>query len=64
LPIESLNLQIRNSNTTIQGFCELILEEKKYNGVVSEQNVLNYAKMMIDSCKEIVQALESNFDKN
>ncbi len=61
LPIESLNLQIRSGINTIQGFCELILEEKKKSGILSEQLVINYVEMMLDSCKEIMDALENTF---
>jgi hypothetical protein len=59
LPLESVNLQIRSGINTIQGFCELILEEKKKNGKLSEDDVLNYVKMMLDSCNDIIMAIEN-----
>ncbi len=60
LPIESLNLKIRSGITTIQGFCELILEEKKNKGDFSEDLILEYLNMILESCKEIMDALENN----
>ena len=63
LPLESKNLQIRSGVNTIQGFCELILEQKKKDGKVSEQNVISYVEMMLDSCNDIMNAIE-NGQKN
>ena len=60
LPIESLNLHIRSGINTIHGFCELILEEKKKKGTISEDLVINYIEMMLESCKNIMDALEKN----
>lgn len=57
LPLESINMQIRSGVNTIQGFCELILEQKR-SGEVSEQDLTIYIEMMLDSCKEIIEALE------
>jgi hypothetical protein len=59
LPLESVNLQIRSGVNTIQGFCELILEEKKKNGKLSEDDVISYVKMMLDSCNDIIIAIEN-----
>ena len=42
LPLESVNLQIRSGINTIQGFCELIQEEKKTNGKISKSTILSY----------------------
>lgn len=61
LPLESLNHQIRSGVNTIQGFCELIINEKKTNGMLQEQNVLQYIEMMLDSCKDIIKALDERF---
>ena len=63
IPLESKNLQIRSGVNTIQGFCELILEQKKKNGKVSEQNIISYVEMMLDSCNDIMNAIE-NGQKN
>ena len=63
LPLESKNLQIRSGVNTIQGFCELILEQKKQHGEISEQNVLIYVEMMLDACNDIMEAIE-NVHKN
>ena len=60
LPLESVNLQIRTGINTIQGFCELILEE---NGNLSESDVKDYVKMMLDSCQDITEALKSPFSQ-
>jgi len=57
LPLESINMQIRSGVNTIQGFCELIIDKKR-SGKVSEQDLMNYIEMMLDSCKEIIEALE------
>ena len=63
IPLESKNLQIRSGVNTIQGFCELILEQKKKDGKISEQNVISYVEMMLDSCNDIMNAIE-NGQKN
>jgi hypothetical protein len=60
LPLESKNLQIRSGVNTIQGFCELVLEEKKEYGKISEENFISYVEMMLESCKEIMEAIENN----
>ncbi|MFW5895205.1 MAG: hypothetical protein ACOCT9_00525 [archaeon] len=62
LPLESLNLQIRSGVNTIQGFCQLILQEKEKKGEISENNVLKYVKMMLDSCVEIINGLENHLN--
>lgn len=61
LPLESINLQIRSGINTIQGFCELILEEKRKFGQYSDENIINYVELMLDSCNDIVYALEEHF---
>jgi len=61
LPLESLNHQIRSGVNTIQGFCELIIEEKRNKGSIAEQDFLMYVEMMLDSCKEIIKALDERF---
>lgn len=58
LPLESVNMQIRSGINTIQGFCELILEQIKKNLEVSKEDIINYIEMMLDSCKDIIEALE------
>jgi len=58
LPLESKNLQIRSGINTIQGFCELILKEKKTKGNISVKSTISYIKMMLDSCKDIIEALK------
>ncbi len=57
-PFESINLQIRSAINTIQGFCELILEERQKNGKLSEESLLNYIEMMYDACNDITEALD------
>ncbi len=63
LPLESLNMQIRSGINTIQGFCELFLEQKE-KGTISEQEIIMYIEMMLESCKEITQALNKMFSTN
>jgi hypothetical protein len=58
LPLEKFNLQIRSGVNTIQGFCELILEDKKDGNNLSENNITNFIEMMLDSCKDIIISLE------
>jgi len=58
LPLESVNLQIRSGINTIQGFCELILEEKKTNGNISESTVLSYIEIILESCNDVIKALD------
>ncbi len=60
-PIESVNLQIRSGINTIQGFCQLILEEKKKKGSISEENLFSYIEMMLDSCDDVIEALKKPF---
>ena len=63
LPLESFTMQIRSGINTIQGFCELILEGKK-QGNLSEQTVVNYTEMMLESCKEITKAIDEMLSTN
>ena len=58
LPLESINLQIRSGINTIQGFCELLLEQKKKSGKIPEQDFESYVKMMLDSCRDIIRTLD------
>lgn len=64
VPLESCNLKIRSGVNTIQGFCELILEEKEISGTISEESVLTYVKLMLDSCDDIINALENDFQNS
>ncbi|TXT59110.1 MAG: hypothetical protein BAJALOKI2v1_250016 [Promethearchaeota archaeon] len=64
LPLESCNLQIRSAVNTIQGFCELILEEKKKKGKIQEGSISSYLQMMLDSCDDIMKAVEENLKSN
>jgi hypothetical protein len=57
LPVEETNLQIRSGVNTIQGFCELILEDVK-DGATTDVDLVSYIEIMIDSCKEIMDALD------
>ena len=57
LPLESVNLQIRSGINTIQGFCELILEDKSQGSCLSEEDINTYVEMMLDSCDDIIDAL-------
>ncbi len=61
LPLESVNLQIRSGINTIQGFCGLILEEKKKYGKIKESNMVSYIEMMLDSCNDIIEAIKSGY---
>ena len=61
LPLESLNHEIRSGINTIQGFCELIIDEKNTKGCIPEQDMLMYVEMMLDSCTEIIKALDERF---
>ena len=58
LPLESINLQIRSGVNTIQGFCELLLEQKRKSGKVPEQELESYIEMMLDACKDIINTLD------
>ncbi len=58
LPLESTNLQIRSGVTTIQGFCELLFEQKRKLGKVPEQEFESYLEMMLDACKDIINTLD------
>jgi len=58
LPLEHFNLQIRSGINTIQGFCDLILENKKENKSLSDEILINFIEMMLESCKDIIISLE------
>jgi hypothetical protein len=64
LPLESCNLQIRSGVNTIQGFCELILEDKRINGELNDEMIIDYVKLMLDSCDDIMEAIEENLTSN
>ncbi len=61
LPLESLNHEVRSGINTIQGFCELIVNEKNTKGSIPEKDVLMYIEVMMDSCNEIIKALDERF---
>jgi len=58
LPLEAINMQIRSGINTIQGFCELLLEQKKKTGKISDQDLENYVEIILDSCKDIMKTLD------
>jgi len=60
LPIEFLNLQIRTGINTIQGFCELMLEEINNRGNLDRLIISKYLNTILESCREIISALENN----
>lgn len=64
LPLESTNLQIRSGVNTIQGFCELILEQINKENEVSKEDIQNYVELMLDSCDDVIEALEKPFSSN
>ena len=59
LPLESINMQVRSGVNTIQGFCELILEQIKLDGIISNEDVTKYVDLMLDSCNDIIDTLEN-----
>ncbi|MEJ2251478.1 MAG: hypothetical protein P8Y70_16735 [Candidatus Lokiarchaeota archaeon] len=61
VPLESCNIQIRSGVNTIQGFCELILEQKKKEGKLNDNEIINYIKLMHDACNDIISTIEENF---
>ncbi len=61
LPLESTNLQIRSGINTIQGFCELTLEQIKKDDNISKEDIKSYIELMLDSCDDITDALEKPF---
>lgn len=60
LPLESKNLQIRSGVNTIQGFCELVLEQKKRFMRGSGKEIIPYIEMMLEACKDITDAIEND----
>ncbi|MFW9990158.1 MAG: hypothetical protein ACFFC3_16060 [Candidatus Odinarchaeota archaeon] len=60
LPLESINMQIRSGINTIQGFGELIIDQN-VNGKMSKHEIVNYINMILDSCNDIMEALEKQF---
>lgn len=63
LPLESINMQIRSGINTIQGFGALILDQN-VNGKISRHEIINYIEMMLDSCSDIMEALEKQFPQH
>ncbi|KKK42741.1 hypothetical protein LCGC14_0879850 [marine sediment metagenome] len=63
LPLESINMQIRSGVNTIQGFGALILDQN-VNGKISRHEIINYIEMMLDSCNDIMEALEKQFPQH
>jgi hypothetical protein len=61
LPMEAMNIQIRGGINTIQGFCELMLDEANRNPGRPIKDVAYYLEMMLDSCKEIIKAIDEEF---
>jgi len=64
LPLEKFHLQIRSGVNTIQGFCELILEDKKETKNISDNDIINFMELMLDSCKDIIASLEKYLKKS
>jgi len=60
MPLESLNVKIRSEVSTILGFCDL-KKKKKTKGSISDENLLNYLKIMRDSAKDIEKVLDNMF---
>jgi hypothetical protein len=59
VPLESINLQIRSGVNTIQGFCEILLEKLKIDEY-SKEETISHIELMLDSCNEIIDALENH----
>ncbi len=59
LPLESKNMEIRIGVNTIQGFCELILEQLKRGDMIKKEDIENYIGLMLESCNEIIESLEA-----
>lgn len=60
LPLEAFNLEIRSGVNTIQGFCELMLDDKRNDKNLSSETISNFLEMILDSCDDIVKSLESH----
>ena len=60
MPIESINVKIRSEVSTILGFCDLIIELKNKDPI-SDEDLMNYLKMMRESAKEIENILDNMF---
>ncbi|KKN31370.1 hypothetical protein LCGC14_0824710 [marine sediment metagenome] len=63
LPLESINMQIRSGINTIQGFGELLIDQN-INGKISRHKIIKYVEMMLDSCNDIMEALEKQFPQH
>lgn len=64
IPLESANLKVRSGVNTIQGFCELIKEEKENGKKLSDDMVIDYINLMLDSCDEIMKALKESLQSS
>lgn len=63
LPLESVTMQVRSGINTIQGFCQILMEDKQ--GTRLDRADINaYLEMMLDSCQDMMEALEEYFPNN
>ena len=60
LPLEAFNLEIRSGVNTIQGFCELMLDDKRNDKKLSSETIIDFLEMILDSCDGVVKSLESH----
>ncbi|MHA1194893.1 MAG: hypothetical protein ACTSRH_02330 [Promethearchaeota archaeon] len=58
LPLESAAIQIRTAVTTIQGFCEILIEQINKNKEIEPNELKYYLNLMRDSCKDIIESVE------
>ncbi len=64
LPLESFHHEIRSGVNTIQGFCQLILEDFKKNKDFVETRLEEILKMILDACDEIMKSIETHSQKS
>ncbi len=63
LPIEKFHLMLRAGINTIQGCCELVQLMMNEQDIPKDR-INDYLKMMLDSCDEIMKALESESNES
>ncbi len=64
LPLESFHHEIRSGVNTIQGFCQLILEDFKKDKNFVETRLEEILNMILDSCDEIMKSIETHSQKS
>lgn len=64
LPMESFHHKIRSGVNTIQGFCQLVMENEENKMVKEGYSIKPYLELILDSCDDIMNAIEEHLSKS